>query len=70
MLWHNGGTGGFRAFAGFVPAADVGAVVLANDLRSVDRMGVDLLTAAGLLLERACRVRGGQDPLEPEVPAT
>ncbi|MCY7372354.1 MAG: DUF3180 domain-containing protein [Spirochaetaceae bacterium] len=29
-----------------------------------------LLTAAGLLLERACRVRGGQDPLEPEVPAT
>ncbi len=45
MLWHNGGTGGFRAFAGFVPAAGVGAVVLANDLRSVDRVGVDLLTA-------------------------
>jgi serine-type D-Ala-D-Ala carboxypeptidase/endopeptidase len=45
MLWHNGGTGGFRAFAGFVPAAGVGAVVLANDLRSVDRVGVQLLTA-------------------------
>ena len=45
MLWHNGGTGGFRAFAGFVPAAGVGAVVLANDLRSVDRAGVELLTA-------------------------
>ena len=44
MLWHNGGTGGFRAFAGFIPAAGVGAVVLANDLRSVDRVGVELLT--------------------------
>jgi CubicO group peptidase (beta-lactamase class C family) len=45
MLWHNGGTGGFRAFAGFVPAAGVGAVALTNDLRSVDRGGLDLLTA-------------------------
>ncbi|WP_127782439.1 serine hydrolase domain-containing protein [Rhodococcus sp. X156] len=45
MLWHNGGTGGFRAVAGFVPAAGVGVVVLANDLRSVDRVGLELLTA-------------------------
>jgi D-alanyl-D-alanine-carboxypeptidase/D-alanyl-D-alanine-endopeptidase len=45
LLWHNGGTGGFRAFAGFVPTAGVGAVALANDLRSVDRVGLDLLTA-------------------------
>jgi serine-type D-Ala-D-Ala carboxypeptidase/endopeptidase len=45
MLWHNGGTGGFRAFAGFVPTAGIGAIALANDLRSVDRVGVDLLTA-------------------------
>ena len=45
LLWHNGGTGGFRAFAGFLPAAGVGVVALANDLRSVDRLGLDLLTA-------------------------
>ena len=44
MLRHNGGTGGFRAFAGFVPTAGVGAVAPANDLRSVDRVGLDLLT--------------------------
>ena len=44
MLWHNGGTGGFRSFVGFVPDTGVGAVVLANDLRSVDRIGLDLLT--------------------------
>jgi serine-type D-Ala-D-Ala carboxypeptidase/endopeptidase len=45
LLWHNGGTGGFRAFAGFVPAAGVGVVALANNQRSVDRVGLDLLTA-------------------------
>ena len=45
VLWHNGGTGGFRAFAGFVPTAGVGVVALANDLRSVDRVGLELLTA-------------------------
>ncbi|SFP67512.1 CubicO group peptidase, beta-lactamase class C family [Geodermatophilus dictyosporus] len=45
MLWHNGGTGGFRAFAGFVPTAGVGVATLANDVRSVDRVGLDLLTA-------------------------
>jgi CubicO group peptidase (beta-lactamase class C family) len=43
LLWHNGGTGGFRAFAGFVPGTGVGVIVLANDLRSVDRVGLDLL---------------------------
>lgn len=47
VLWHNGGTGGFRSFAGFVPAAGVGAVVLANDLGSVDRAGLDVLRALG-----------------------
>jgi hypothetical protein len=52
VLWHNGGTGGFRAFAGFVPAAGVGAVALANDLRSVDRVGLDLLTALSTELSR------------------
>lgn len=46
LLWHNGGTGGFRSFAGFVPARGVGAVVLVNDARSCDRIGLDLLRRA------------------------
>ena len=45
LLWHNGGTGGFRAFAGFMPGTGMGVVALANDLRSVDRVGLDLLAA-------------------------
>ena len=48
LLWHYGGTGGFRAFVGFVPATGVGAVALANDQRSVDRVGLDLLTALNI----------------------
>ena len=41
--WHNGGTGGFRSFVGFDPAATRGVVVLSNDTRSVDRLGQRLL---------------------------
>jgi serine-type D-Ala-D-Ala carboxypeptidase/endopeptidase len=41
--WHNGGTGGFRSFIGFDPAARRAAAVLANDPRSVDRIGQRLL---------------------------
>jgi serine-type D-Ala-D-Ala carboxypeptidase/endopeptidase len=37
--WHNGGTGGFRSFVGFDPASGRAVAVLANDTRSVDRMG-------------------------------
>jgi serine-type D-Ala-D-Ala carboxypeptidase/endopeptidase len=43
MFWHNGGTGGFRSFAGFLPDHDAAAVVLVNDQRSPDRAGIRLL---------------------------
>jgi len=42
---HEGGTGGFRSFAGFVPDAGVGAVVLANQNRSVGGLGLRVLRA-------------------------
>lgn len=43
QIWHNGGTGGFRSFAGFDPEKGVGVVVLSNTQRSVDRAAFDLL---------------------------
>lgn len=46
MLWHNGGTGGFRSFAALVPERGVGAAVLVNSHRSPDLAGVRLLQAA------------------------
>ena len=43
LLWHNGGTWGFTAFAGFAPERGAAAVVLANTSRGVDRAGVRLI---------------------------
>jgi serine-type D-Ala-D-Ala carboxypeptidase/endopeptidase len=45
LLMHEGGTGGFRSFAGCIPELDAGAVVLANQARSVGRLGLRLLDA-------------------------
>jgi serine-type D-Ala-D-Ala carboxypeptidase/endopeptidase len=42
---HEGGTGGFRSFAAFVPGEGVAAVVLANQARSGGRLGLHVLTA-------------------------
>jgi serine-type D-Ala-D-Ala carboxypeptidase/endopeptidase len=43
-LWHNGGTGGFTSYVALAPAAGAGVVVLADTARSVDRLGVRLLS--------------------------
>ena len=43
VVWHNGGTWGFRAFAGFGPEHGTAAVVLSNTARSVDRLGFRLV---------------------------
>lgn len=43
VVWHNGGTWGFRAFAGFAPDQGRAAVVLSNTARSVDRLGLQLV---------------------------
>jgi serine-type D-Ala-D-Ala carboxypeptidase/endopeptidase len=43
MFWHNGGTGGVRSLAGFLPDHGAAAVVLVNDQRSPDRAAIRLL---------------------------
>src|SRR6266566_1505033 len=43
IVWHNGGTGGYRSFIGFDPARRIGVVVLSNLNRSVDDLGYHLL---------------------------
>ncbi len=45
VTWHNGGTGGFRAWAGYDAAAGMGVVVLGNTDRPVDAIGLRLLGA-------------------------
>jgi CubicO group peptidase (beta-lactamase class C family) len=43
LVWHNGLTLGFASFAGFVPAAGAGVVVLASRFRSVTGLGIRIL---------------------------
>ncbi|QZY27618.1 serine hydrolase domain-containing protein [Nocardioides coralli] len=42
LLWHNGGTAGYRSFVGVQPQDGVAVVVLADDDRSVDGLGLGL----------------------------
>ncbi len=45
-IWHNGGTAGFRTFAGFDPDAGSAAVVLTNSGIGADDIGFHLLNPA------------------------
>jgi len=43
IVWHNGGTAGFRTFIGFDPNKGVGAVVLTNSAHVADDIGLHLI---------------------------
>lgn len=45
IVWHNGGTGGFRSFIGFDPESRVGAVVLTNSGHGADDIGFYLINS-------------------------
>ena len=46
LVWHNGGTGGYRSFAGYDERSGLGVVVLTNTAVSVDDIGMHLLDAS------------------------
>jgi len=52
IIWHNGGTGGFRTFIGFNPAAKVGVVVMTNAANETggDDIGFHILAGAQLAM--------------------
>ncbi len=43
IVWHNGQTGGFHSFCGFVPSKKVGVVVLSNSSYDIDLLGLHVL---------------------------
>jgi D-alanyl-D-alanine-carboxypeptidase/D-alanyl-D-alanine-endopeptidase len=45
VIWHNGGTGGYRTWIGFDKARRTAAVVLTNSLQGHDDLGLQLVTA-------------------------
>jgi CubicO group peptidase (beta-lactamase class C family) len=51
ILWHNGGTAGFRTFIGFDPATSVAVVVLTNSGHGADDIGFHLINPGMPLAE-------------------
>jgi len=51
IIWHNGGTGGYRTFAGFNADGSMGVVVLSNSNVSIDDIGFHLLNSKSVLKE-------------------
>ena len=43
MIWHNGGTGGFRSFLGFTEDGRFGVLILSNSSEDVDDLAIQLL---------------------------
>lgn len=43
VVWHNGGTGGYRSFTGYDEGSGLGVVVLTNTSQSVDELGIHML---------------------------
>lgn len=43
IIWHNGGTGGFRTFAGFEPEKKMAVVILTNSAVGADDLGFYLM---------------------------
>jgi CubicO group peptidase (beta-lactamase class C family) len=45
MIWHNGGTGGYRSFLALLPETGIGVVVLSNSSHSVEALAVAIVKA-------------------------
>ncbi|SHN09332.1 CubicO group peptidase, beta-lactamase class C family [Cyclobacterium lianum] len=51
VIWHNGGTGGYRTFVGFVKETGVGVVLLTNSSTGSDDIGFHLLDPGSKLAD-------------------
>lgn len=51
VVWHNGGTGGYRTFAGFVKETGIGVVLLTNSSTGSDDIGFYLLDPSSELAD-------------------
>ncbi len=63
IVWHNGGTGGYRSWAGFDPARKVGVVVLSNSSISADDVGLHILDPSFPLTQQRTAITVSRDSL-------
>lgn len=62
VIWHNGGTGGFRTFAGFVKESGVGVVLFTNSSMGSDDIGLHLLNPRSQLMKQKSKDRAVEVP--------
>jgi D-alanyl-D-alanine-carboxypeptidase/D-alanyl-D-alanine-endopeptidase len=67
IVWHNGGTGGYRTVAAFDPASRQGVVVLTNSQQDADDIGFHLLEPSVPLAKLSPRVERVAVALNDEV---
>jgi CubicO group peptidase (beta-lactamase class C family) len=69
IVWHDGGTGGFRSFIGYDPNASVGVVVLSNafTLSGVDDIGFHLLNPKAPLADLDPLKQDTEIPMNPRL---
>ncbi|WP_107038014.1 serine hydrolase [Brumimicrobium mesophilum] len=51
IIWHNGATGGYRAFTGFIKNGDYGVIVLTNSAAPITDLGMYMLDSSKTLIQ-------------------
>ncbi|MGA2183808.1 MAG: serine hydrolase [Bryobacteraceae bacterium] len=67
IIWHNGGTGGYRSFVGFDPAAKKGVVILCNTFMDNDDLGLHILDSRYPVARFSAAREHVQIAVDPEV---
>jgi D-alanyl-D-alanine-carboxypeptidase/D-alanyl-D-alanine-endopeptidase len=67
IFWHNGGTAGYRSFAGFVPAKKTGVVVLCNTSFDSDDLGFHILESQYPLAKYSAPKQRSEVTLDPKI---
>jgi CubicO group peptidase (beta-lactamase class C family) len=67
IVWHNGGTGGYRTWAGFAPSTKTAVVVLCNTSFGVDDLGLHFTAASYPAAKLKPEVKLERDTLLPYV---
>ena len=67
IIWHNGGTGGYRTFIGFDTVRHAGVVVLSNSNTSVDDIGLHFVDPRMPLAPAPVKVAHTEITLAPDV---
>jgi CubicO group peptidase (beta-lactamase class C family) len=67
IVWHNGGTAGYRSFAGFAPSKKTGVVVLCNTFLDSDDVGFHILESQYPVAKLSAPTERKEITLDPKI---